>query len=971
MNFKSLFKPLWLIILDILAILAVFWAVSPFAQWYLLRTPAIGVDLYNSISYVSYQLRHFSLPFNGFRDLTFGGFPLILDAPQLTFYFMLPFAAFYGAGLGVQLFAIFSLFLLIFGCYILFFKLTGNFGVAIFLAILVLLSVNIYGDLTWAGSIPYFLSQAFFPLGLFLGVRYFWEPNLRNLSLLGAVSGIGFLIHPLSVVAFLLPSVFLFIIGGGIYAGHSLLRIIKYAVLFGVGFLLCSFLVSGRGILDPRLIIDALSPRSIESSATTLEGVDLSAVSKYYKDQIPRLWNDTNPLIFQTAGAGLALFPLAFIFGGRKKAYLLPLILGLVALWSAAHPILNLSGKLGIFVHDPYRAFWQFPVASAALAASLFGYFLSTFGQKLWSSVYLKAIHISASLLITVFASAASYYIFKTQINDLIANIEGRATQIELSSAYPEALSINLQDREGLNRLKGQLLPSFIDPSDKNRRLYEADATVNVWWTSFFDVPLARGYTDPPLTPEQRGGLFWLDIAMTGDTIMKVLEIDSQTALSNALFLIDWNGIGYFEGGREGIKGPSLPPSSYLLEKQVFSEQEEVTAYGRVVKYNSPSGKPELNLEVPEKLIFYKIDDKFTSPILTATNAPPILVTGTRAGYEDVLRVLASQNINSRKLIPVWGGEYIEEFSLAELKGFDAVILNQYKYHNRDKAFNILGRYVKDGGKVFIDSGGEVMDATGVDLPELFPFESSERKAAGREWDISAEFDEILAGVVTDEFGPLVFNGDEWKLTTPIGDLRPGTKVLLAHKDKPVLVSMDYGQGRVVWSGINLFYHYSNYKKNDEAKIFNNTIAQFTDVSDHKPLDVGPRWIRPEKVSLEVSDKPRGILFKEEGYEGWSVLLRQGSGGRAKNLPIYLAGPTYPGFMYVPLKNLDSSGSVTVEFSYSGKLKYWIQFFINIIAIVFIGEYAFFNGRIIGRRIIAAGQKIVLLRVFKWWEKEE
>lgn len=967
MNFKPLASFLWLLILDILAVLAVFWAVSPFAQWYLSRSPAIGVDLYNSISYVSYQLRHFSLPFDSFRDLNFGGFPLILDTPQLAFYLMMPFAAFYTAGLGVQLFAIFSLFLLIFGCYILFFKLTGNFGIAIFLAILVLLSVNIYGDLTWAGSIPYFLSQAFFPLGLFLGVRYFWEPNLRNLGLLGVISGIGFLIHPLSVIAFLLPSVLLFIIGGGIHAGHSLLRIIKYAVLFGVGFILCSFLVSGRAILDPRLMIDALRVRSIESSATTLEGADLSAVSKYYKDQIPRLWQDTNPLIFQTAGAGIALSFLAFIFGSSKKAILMPLVFGLVAIWSAAHPYLNLSGKLGIFVHDPYRAFWQFPVASAALAASLFGYFLSTFGHKLWSSVYLKAIHISASLLITVLASAATYFIFKTQINEMMVTIESMATQVELSSAYPEALSVNLQDKEGLNRLKGQLLPSFIDPNDKNKRLYEADATVNIWWNSFFDVPLARGYTDPPLTPRERGGLFWLDIAMTGDTIMKVLEIDSQTALSNALFLIDWNGIGYFEGGREGIKGPSLPPSSYLLEKQVFSEQEEVTAYGRVVKYNSPSGKPELNLEVPEKLIFYKVDDKFTSPILTATNAPPILVIGIRAGYEDVLRVLASDNINSRKLIPVWGGEFIDEFNLKELANFDAVVLNQYKYKSKGKVFDMLGKYVRDGGKVFIDSGGEVKDASGADLPELFPFASSERKATGRQWDISAEFDEILKGVDTGNFGPLVFNDDEWKLTTPIGDLRPGSKILLTHKDKPVLVSMDYGRGRVVWSGINLPYHYSQYKKNDEAKIFNNTIAQFTDVSDHSPIDVNPRWIRPEKVSLEVFDKPRGILFKEEGYEGWSARL---ASGKRRTLPVYLAGPTYPGYMYVPLGDLEGTKPIKMEFSYRGKLIYWIQTFVNLAAVAFIFEFVFFDGRLFGKRLLVVSRKLSG-KLFKWWEKEE
>lgn len=969
MSYKHLFKFFWYVILDLLAVLAIFWAIVPFAKWYLSRSPAIGVDLYNSITYVSYQLRHFSLPFNSFKDLTFSGFPLISDTPQLAFYLMIPFAVFYGSGLGVQLFAIFSLFLLIFGCYLLFFKLTANFGISIFLAVLVLLSVNIYGDLTWAGSIPYFFSQALFPLGLFLGVRYFEEANIKNLILLGAFAGVGFLIHPLSILAFLLPAVLLFIIAGGIYGGHKVVRIFKHLVFFSLIFFLCSFIITGRYILDPSLIVNALRPAKIVTIAAPSSGqsTDLSAVLSHYKAQIPRLYKDTNPLIFYTGALGGIFFVLAFIFSKQRKSSLLSLVFGLIAIWCAAHPILNLSGRLGIFIHDPYRAFWQFSVAMAALAACLLGYFLSTFGAKLWSNIYFKTFHLSAGLLITVGFTIATYFVFKTQINGTISKIESNPSQVELSSAFPEALSINLQDREGLSRLRTQLLPSFIDPNEKNRRLYEADATVNIWWGSYFDVPLARGYADPPLSPQERGGLFWLDIAMTADTIMKVMNIDSETAFLNTLFLIDWNGIGYFEGGREGIKGASLPPSSYLTENGIFEKKEEVTTYGRVIKYGTLSGMPELKLDVPEKLIFYKVDDRFTSPVLAASNAPPVVVFGTRAGYEDILRVLASDNINSRKLIPVWGGEFIDDLSLSKLGDFDAVILNQYKYHNEGKAFDTLGKYVADGGHIFIDSGGDVKDANSSNLPELFPFKSSQRLGVGRDWEISQETDEILQGVNISEFGPLVFNDHDWKLTTPIGNLRPGAKVLLRHRDNPVLVKMDYGRGKVVWSGINLPYHYSQYKKNAEAKIFINALAQFTNISDHEPLDVRPRWIRPEKVTLETFDKARGILFKEEGYDGWSARL---TSGKRRTLPIYLAGPTYPGYMYVPLGSLGSNGPLALEFSYSGKFQYWMQALINIASLIFVLEYVIFDGRLHGRKTYALMQKFIG-KSLKWWDKEE
>ena len=122
MNYKTVPKLLWYLLLDSLAVLVIFKAIEPFAKWYLSKSPAIGVDLYNSITLVTYQLKHFSLPFNSFRDIGFGGYPLIDDYIQYSVYLMLPFAAIFGPGLGVQIFAIFCLFLLIFGCYLLFFK---------------------------------------------------------------------------------------------------------------------------------------------------------------------------------------------------------------------------------------------------------------------------------------------------------------------------------------------------------------------------------------------------------------------------------------------------------------------------------------------------------------------------------------------------------------------------------------------------------------------------------------------------------------------------------------------------------------------------------------------------------------------------------------------------------------------------------------------------------------------------------
>lgn len=970
MNYKGIPKLLWFVVCDVLAIVVIFWAIGPFAKWYLSKSPAIGVDLFNSITNVSYQLRHFSLQFNSFKDVWFGGYPLIYDYNQFATFFMLPFGLVLGAGLGVQIFAIFSLFAFIFCCYLLFFKLTENWGIAIFLALAVLLSLNIYGGLTWAGSMPYFFSQLFLPLGLFFALRYFEEANVKNLSLLAIVVAAAFLVHPLSTTAYLIPSSILFILAGGIYASHSLVRTLKQVAYFLIIFILGSFMITGRLISRLSTFAGGVTGGTIINSATAGQAASsstISAVSKYYRDQIPLIWQHTNNLILWAAVCGFVLFLVAFPLSGHKKRLLLPLAFVLVSAGFILLPLLNLSGHLGILIHDPYRAFWQIPVAVSALAASLWGFFLSTFGTKLWVNRFLKTVHISLSLLITIVFGFLAYISVSKQAESITSTIDKNPTLVEFSSAYPEVLSINLQDQNRLNTLKKQLLPSFMSGDDKNRRLYSADQTISIWWNAFFEIPLARGYLDPPITNPQRGGLFWLDIAMTNDTLIKDFKVPKETAANNALFLIDWNGIYYFEGGRQGVKGPAPGPSSYLIDNNVFDKQEEVTTYGKLVKYNTVSGVPELNQNMIDKLNFFKVSDKLTSPVVAGTNAPVVVVFGMFSGYEDILRVLASQDINSRKLIPVWGGEYADKFSLGELKSFDAVILNQYKYHNSGKAFDTLSKYVRGGGKVFLDTGGDIKDADSSSLPELFPFKSSKRLGMGQHWDLSAEPDEILEGVKTSEFGPLVFNNDDWKLTLPTSDLRAGAKVLLRHDDKPVLVKMDFGQGKVVWSGINLAYHYSYYKRADEAKIFINVVKQFADISDHEPVDVKAKWVKPEKVLLKPEGTPRGVLFKEEGYNGWHAKLTSGGHG---SLPIYLAGPTYPGFMYVPLRNVGGSGPIGLEFNFSGVLLYWFQVFVSVVSVIIVLEFTLFDGRIYGRRTLAHAQK-ALGKIFKWWEKEE
>jgi len=941
-------------------IFLIYYLWKPISEWYLSQVPALGVDLYLSATFVSYHLKKINFPYNSFLDFWFSGFPLISTYPQLAFYLMVPFGAKFGSVEGVRVFAMFSVLLISVFSYLLFFRLSRNHGIALLLALAVLFSPNIYGSAIWAGSIPYLLSMAFFPLALFFATRYLENPTLGRLSLVSLVAGLAVMINPLSVLAFTIPAVFIIIFFAGRLGRLSLIKSAGHFVFFNFGLLGSSFTVTYSAAFTfirkfslPGLGVGRVAPQGGESPEAARGAAEIAS---FYKGLIPQLYTRTEPFIFEILVLGLAVAAIALIFRNKKKKiyYLLPFIL--IALWTGVHPAINLGNIFGFLRHDPYRAFWQFTIAAGALAAVLCGNFFNLLSDR-FNFKYKSLLIFGVGLAISAIFGFFAWGHFNKAQSELTAVLEANS---EYSSAFPEALSIGTK-KEDQEKLKAALVPSFMDPNDRNSRLYEADATVNIWWKTFFDKPLVRGYLDPPIGLQNRWGIFLLDVSIANDTLVRDFKVSEKVALNNALFFIDWYAVRFFEGGRISSKGPSVGPSSYLLSNNVFDKEEEVTAYGGVLKWQTASGKPEVVFDLPQKLRFFKVADQYSSNVVSATNASPILVFSSEDGFDDVMRVLASLNLNSKKVVPVKGA-VVDEFSKKELGNFDAVILSaSYKYKNSKRAFTLLEEYVKGGGKLFIDTGGEVKESSGSNLPEVIPFEEGEREMFGREPQLNGE-GKFLDAVDLSGFGPLVFDDLEWKLAVPVGNLRDNSKVILSHKDVPIMIERTLGHGRIIWSGMNFFYHYNQYQKEEEAKLFANILKDFVDLSEKKSSQVSVNFENSEKVNVELLEKSRGVLFKEEYYPGWKA-----ASGR-ENLKIYPAGPTFPGFMYVPLKSRQDSAT-KVTFKYTGTKLFWTVGFLNLLSILVLLDMG------LGAKTLS--RLFVLLfahtrgRLFKWWQREE
>lgn len=967
----SVAKKIVIVLLHLGALGIIFLALQPIASWYLTRIPALGVDLYYSATYVAYHLKHFSLPFNSFKDLWFGGYPLFRDIFQLHFYLMAPFAKTFGLIEGIRTYVVVSLFGLAVFSYFLFYQLGRNVVLAVLLAVLVLYSVNIYGAATWGGSLPYFATQLFFPLVLALLVKYRASGNRRWFYGAALFSGIGALGHPLPVVSFVFPAAFFILLFWNLkeFGRQFLKNILDIFLFFSV-----TVLISLR-LFYPFLfnLVDAIVHGQIFGGVSSLaRGTGLSQaqqseeIASFYQGLALRLFTDTEQWLFYFLGVGGVVFVFSLVlFRDRLKRVgrVLPFVL--TAGYIAGQVTANAYG-FGFLAQGWYRAFWAFPIAIAALAAVLWGEFFRGFTRTFlrFGKALSKTILFFLIGIFSLTFALLGYYFYTQEPQSVIKIIEARS---ELSSAFPEALSIQVSS-DDQEELKQKLTPSFMNPNDKNTRLYTVDAAVNIWWNALFEMPLARGYIDPPIAASERWGLFWLDLAIANDSLVREFDVDPDTAFANTLFLIDWNGIGYFEGGRISSKGPSPPPSSYLLENDVFSKEEEVTVYGAVLKYLTASGEPELHMEIPQSLKFYKVADEFTTPILYPTNAPAVAFFGDRASYEDLLRILGSRNLNSRKVIPVYGGEFIDGVDSRELTAFDAVIASQYRYRNQKRAFEVLKNYVNSGGNLFIDTGGEVKEAESLQLPEVFPVTTSQRRGFGRSWDFSVDAHPVTRDVDFSKFGPPIFDEDEWKLSVPIdaGDLREGSVVILQHSDKPLLVERALGKGQVIWSGMSLLFHYDQYTGDDEAQLFINILNQFISLEANEVLSATVEWEKPERVVIRTQEEVRGVLFKEEGYEGWRVKLTSHSN---KRLPIYLTGPTFPGFMYVPIPET-VDGPFTLQFSYHGETLYWVVTLVSFLVTVLVLEMILFDGRFIGKRFVPLARNAVK-KVGSWWEKEE
>lgn len=345
------------------------------------------------------------------------------------------------------------------------------------------------------------------------------------------------------------------------------------------------------------------------------------------------------------------------------------------------------------------------------------------------------------------------------------------------------------------------------------------------------------------------------------------------------------------------------------------------------------------------------------TPILSSTNTPTVLFIGERENYMVLFHALAQANINSQKIIPVYlGKNNLRGLKLSELKKFSAVFAYDAELEDK-RGQTALKSYVEEGGTLFIESRGE-----GFDLSEPFPIKGMGKDRVEEKWDLVEQNYDF--GISLEDFSPPIFEEGPWGVSTA-KDLYPWAQVLVSESGEPIIVGGKLGEGKVVWSGMNLLYHTVNYKNKEEALLIKGIFDWLQDGKKISETDFEVEFVHPEKRIVDLKSETSGVLFKEVDFPKWHAYLE--SGNKKQEVKIYKAGPD---FMYVPLSDIKVDERVV--FKYKVSIIEIIAYIISLLTFAGLILW-FFDWWIFKSRMEALMRKITSpkKKLLEWWKSEE
>lgn len=668
------------------------------------------------------------------------------------------------------------------------------------------------------------------------------------------------------------------------------------------------FLVSS-GLLGLVMVAPNLVARFIDKG----HGWLYAALTAYPKT-FSMFWEATPKMLLFVFVATLIIAP--FITGLREKSKSLPFWLILVYFLLFELGLYVGKNPLAAFVF-PHRIFWLLPVSLGAIISS-FWHRPAKFGSIkvwIWRSVLLAFCLMLASVVLW---PKEKIFYFHTFAPDDARRFN------------------NLQDYRKIG-IEGE---NLVDLADSDLyRMYSFSQSYNLLWGMFIPIPAVRG-TFHYMTENNADWFAWVDAAVSQENLEEE-GIPKDVAKKQSLWLADWYAIRYFHSA------PGIPGQLADFFWENF-----------LVEVKSSDGDPAL----------FRMPKSATSPIISLTDVPTVGFIGTHDAHSLFLRNLGTLNLNSRYLIPIYLGDTPEMASEKILSELDSVFLYDYKLKNKksyEDSWRRLEKFTKEGGIIFMETGSDAPEKWGVVPPSVFPATSLLEKGSAPGWQVGG----LLAEKIDfSSLSPLEYEGGAWAFSyVREQDLKDESRVLLTVGNKMAMAERSIGEGKIIWSGLNLIYRPHYYKNNAlaETELFRAYLREGLDLEERRSDSLVDRPAG-EKVIVKGAGT-KGVLFKENNYGGWQAYAL--SEGRKYRLSILPAG-TY--FMYSRLPEELQGKEIEAVYKYRGKWEGWLSFWISIASFLAVIFIIIKYGSLTTDRIKIPFPSISIFKnLGRWWESEE
>lgn len=922
------------IIGHLLALGILAWIIYPLTKFYFSGFSAFG-DWFAAFTFADYIKNHFSLPPASWVYSLKTGAPLFNFYQWFHFYLMLPFTHLLGTGTGMELYSFITLMLFFLFSYLFYWQLSKNHFFSALLTIVLYFSLGVLDSLLKAGFIAQNATQFMLPLALWLITLFYQQRNRRYLVLAGIVVGLSLMGHGISSFLIAATTVMVFFF----WWGDEVKLFSKQKIIDTLNYILIIFFIGFPAIMMTFTFQFGAAGRATCETDTCV--ASLKEITPYFNN-----WS----LYIMLAMAGIAvLWSLVNLKLKLKRALPFLALLGFIFIYLAStHYKLAITDAISVILW-PMRTVWVISLGMGAVAAALFG--------EIKASGRMKKVSWGLIGLLTFASLGLIIWLGITKPGDSLPLFEENRVGYEAGGPHIVRFTVDkYKTGPYQNYNLSMVLPEWLPPDDIDYRidqLWHGDFCV---WPLLAKVPDIRscGGTTNVLFDDWRS---WITSAETDQLGEKELrDQQRQSNINQSLFMVDWYAIRYLNTSIDVVSvmmQRDFPYADYMKSDQLIDRHEE-----RPIRFEGKERASYL-------FNFWRIKEEFTSPIIKAVNVPTIFFVGDYEGWGNFVRALGVSNTNSRQLVPVKGPQIIEDINLKELENFDMVVLYAYNYDNFNRAWDKLKNYVEKGGVVLIDTGREVKESENATLlpdtqmAEILTANTLKRESLGTKWNLQVTRSVITQEIKFDQFSPLLFGEDPWKLSYVPDDshLRSDAQVVLRQSGKPVLVTRKFGQGKVIWSGLNLPYYILNYQAVEESKLLSQIIGWGVNGLGETKPDFEVERISPERVRV-VGENFKGVVFKENYDSGWKAKVN------GRGVKVYSAGPDV---MYIPVTP-GTQRPIKVELVYRGNLFNWFVFLVSFISLVICLYYVLFGSLI---RFKPRPLRKTGIKIGSWWEDEE